>query len=677
MAYRIRYPCFICDAVLIPRAMVRIDREEDALKREIARTRRDAGNRQPLDINDRTRLCNNCNISIVNEIDILQQDPQCLRLNVLTQTSSQTCLLRECNNNYNLQRLSVSCRVNIYLKRDIYVSENTKSCPEHLDAEGNLLQPLLETLRFINRPYVLKGTPLKNFLQELRNVANNIAVSRFDNENNFSDEEFSSMSPITKEQFRELFTYCDPVIQTNGFLYVTKKHLLTFLCKMRQGLSDDFLTTMFGYKSRQNTSSIIATVRKSLCLRFVPSNIGVDAITRNQYIERHVTEFSNQLYNIEPQVPRAIAFIDGTYLEVEKSSNFEAQRLSYSMHKNYNLLKPSITVAPDGYILDIHGPYFSDHHNNDAAILNHQLQRDGEQFRRWFEENDIIILDRGYRDSAPLLEQLGITMRSPPCLQRNQRQLTTEQANEARLITKSRWIVEIINGHLKSIFKFFDHRISVIHAINLSDFLKIAGAILNRYKGPIYMENADINLANQLLERAQRVNVMQARVEAENLRDRGGRWTRLNHNHFQDFPRLDLDYLRDLTVGVYQVRLAPGYIQDKILRDQNEEIQFDELVNAPGLLRARIYSRFTRSVRHQLWIEYRVNFADNENNNNVINNPPIISYYCTCKSGARTLGTCAHIASVIWFLGYARNRENVHYPSTALLENVQNARNPN
>lgn len=132
---------------------------------------------------------------------MLQQDPDCLRLNVLTQTSSQTCLLRECNNGNNLQRLNIACRVNIYLKRGIYVSENAKSCPEHLDAEGNLLQVVLEGLRFVNRPYIIKGTQLKYFLQQLRNVANNIAVSRFDNENNFSVSEFSSMSPIKKINF--------------------------------------------------------------------------------------------------------------------------------------------------------------------------------------------------------------------------------------------------------------------------------------------------------------------------------------------------------------------------------------------------------------------------------------------------------------------------------------------
>lgn len=40
------------------------------------------------------------------------------------------------------------------------------------------------------------------------------------------------------------------------------------------------------------------------------------------------------------------------------------------------------------------------------------------------------------------------------------------------------------------------------------------------------MKNADTNLASELLQRAQQVNVMQARVETENLRDRAGRWAR-------------------------------------------------------------------------------------------------------------------------------------------------------
>jgi len=48
-----------------------------------------------------------------------------------------------------------------------------------------------------------------------------------------------------------------------------------------------------------------------------------------------------------------------------------------------------------------------------------------------------------------------------------------------------------------------------------------------------------------------------------------------------------------------------------------------------------------------------------------------------CKSGARTLGTCSHVAAVIWFLRWARNQQNVWYPSTQVLESVLDASNLN
>lgn len=67
---------------------------------------------------------------------------------------------------------------------------------------------------------------------------------------------------------------------------------------------------------------VISTVRKSLMNRFVPQNIGLNAITREQYIQQHVTEFANILYNEEENVTKVIACIDGTYSYIEKSSNF-------------------------------------------------------------------------------------------------------------------------------------------------------------------------------------------------------------------------------------------------------------------------------------------------------------------------------------------------------------------
>lgn len=54
---------------------------------------------------------------------------------------------------------------------------------------------------------------------------------------------------------------------------------------------------------------------------------------------------------------------------------------------------------------------------------------------------------------------------------------------------------------------------------------------------------------------------------------------------------------------------------------------------------------------------------------------PIQGRYCTCKSGARTVDTCAHIASVMWFMGYARHQANIRYPSTRLIESIHDAAN--
>ena len=165
------------------------------------------------------------------------------------------------------------------------------------------------------------------------------------------------------------------------------------------------------------------------------SNIGPQSITRQQFIEQHVTEFANELYNPQPEERRVIAVIDSTY--IYKSTNFRVLRQSYWLHKNRHLLKPILIVAPTGYILDIFGPYFSDARNNDAEVLREEFERDAGILANWFQNGDIILVDRGYRDAIPLLQRHGIDHRMPALTQPGQRQLQTEDANNSRIVTKS------------------------------------------------------------------------------------------------------------------------------------------------------------------------------------------------------------------------------------------------
>ena len=139
--------------------------------------------------------------------------------------------------------------------------------------------------------------------------------------------------------------------------------------------------------------------------------------------------------NNTPEVQKAIAIIDSTYALIDKSSNFQTSRQPHLVHKGRHLLKPTQTIALDGYLLVSFGPYFTDARNNDAAILEDQFNRDAEAMRECFQNGDIFFVDRGYRDCVPFLEQLGIEIRMPAPLERGQSQLTTEDANQSRIVT--------------------------------------------------------------------------------------------------------------------------------------------------------------------------------------------------------------------------------------------------
>lgn len=67
---------------------------------------------------------------------------------------------------------------------------------------------------------------------------------------------------------------------------------------------------------------------------------------------------------------------------------------TYSLHKYKNLLKPFLLVTPDGYIVDCFGPYKAT--TSDADIMKSLFSNS--PLRQYFQNNDIFILDRGFRD---------------------------------------------------------------------------------------------------------------------------------------------------------------------------------------------------------------------------------------------------------------------------------------
>lgn len=135
-----------------------------------------------------------------------------------------------------------------------------------------------------------------------------------------------------------------------------------------------------------------------------------------------------------------------------------------------------------------------------------------------------------------------------------------------------------------------------------------------------------------------KVNSLKAYVEEAHLERRSATWSKVTEAQLEEFPRLTDEQLRELTLGVYQLKLSPFYIQEHLSGECDIFVHHEH----QNLLRVKIQSRHTTSKQYLLWIEF--------------NNTDIVAWYCKCRAGARVVGVCAHIAAVVWYLGYARYR---------------------
>ena len=101
---------------------------------------------------------------------------------------------------------------------------------------------------------------------------------------------------------------------------------------------------MFHLEDKRSVSSVIHSVRKAMMTDFVQKYLGFHHINRQTVIDHHTTTIAKKLLLSTPN--QLVLVIDSTYLYVQKSTNNEFQRRSYSLHKHRNLVK----VIPRSYL---------------------------------------------------------------------------------------------------------------------------------------------------------------------------------------------------------------------------------------------------------------------------------------------------------------------------------------
>ncbi|XP_062613816.1 uncharacterized protein LOC134275563 [Saccostrea cucullata] len=490
----------------------------------------------------------------------------------------------------------------------------------------------------------LSSGELSDYLSQCRELLLKSESTRvdFDNES-LNDEDYMNLTGINKQDFEAL---CSQIHGLRQKKYSKKTVIGILLTKLRTGLSSTVLKTIFNIKKSKCVCQIVKRARTVLMDQFVPKYMGLNHITRDEIISKHTTIFARELL-ASGDDDTAILLVDGTYIYIEKSAKYSFQRRSFSMYKGRPLVKPMMFVASDGYIVDILGPYLADGKNNDANILNKTLLKD-DALLNWLKEDDIFVLDRGFRDSLDVIESVGLRSESPYFLGKGEKQHSLFEANTSRLVTKIRWAVESANGRLKR-WKFLANVVTNTQIPFIGDYVRIVGSLINAFRPSLASDSDDhLEISRKMLEKSKITTnpLKDLFINSSGKRILSNKMSKIDAaDAVPDFPKLSENYLRSLTFGIYQIKQASSYSREHLDEEGGYEIFVTKTMS--NILQAKIQSRHVSSKSYYLWIQFDA--SDEED--------PIKYWYCQCKSGARLVGSCAHVASVLWYIGVQRHAD--------------------
>ncbi|CAF1659052.1 unnamed protein product [Adineta ricciae] len=535
----------------------------------------------------------------------------------------RSCIVCGEKNANNRTRLDDYNRNMLFMKKGVYVSPGARCCGDHFYQDELSYEAIHQIVPYTSEFVWFNSNEIQKMMNDFRTLLQCQRGLDFDNNASLGDEAYYNITGLQKDQFNDLLNQLQSM--RNSKLRSARVALAVFLAKFRLGLSNRVLATIFCLKDKRTISKLINQVRQALKTDFVPHHIGFNHIDRQSVIDHHQTAVATAL--LATNSNQLCVVMDGTYLPIQKSSNHPFQRRTYSMHKHKNLVKPMIITATDGYILSVFGPFLADGHNNDASIIKHIMRNDDQGITSWLHDDDIIIVDRGFRDAVSAMEELGLCVEIPAFL-KGKRQFSTQEANRTRAITKNRWIIESVNEKIKE-WNYFNH----LHNSSLQylpDDLDIVCALHNAFRQPIMKDPMNgIELAKIMLEQIEKENELEKLLMqiSDDKKHTGGR--------------------------NYQIKQSKSYINEHLqpsFLDENELEFIVELCNQhTDLLRVRFHSRHSNTKHHTATVQ----FDDNQDQ-------PIQAWYCTCASGSRTVGCCVHITAILWHMGVNRGEVNVN-----------------
>lgn len=592
--------------------------------------------------------------------------------------SSTKCSFPSCSTEIGLRRMPMVLRAKILKDKRIFIAAAGKVCLVHIEENawavvencqllhsftGSHIEEMVDLLRKSqSRGHVIEGTEyLTSVYVKLKLIVIILLLSTDTLKRSAHDVQRDT--GLTVDQYNDLLQCLPSLKKSYSNPKAAADSLYCYLMKMRTAQPNEDIARYFGV-SQTTIYRRYRIVRECFEKDFVSNHINY--LQTHEQLAEHTTA-ACRILHCENDIDRAAMICDGTYIYTHKSKNFEFQKKTYTDQKKRNFVKIMMCVGCDGFIFFALGPYPAS--LNDAKIL--QTIFDASNTFNNLRPNDIFILDRGFRDCVNFVREKNMVVKMPNLIQRtkniNKKQLTTYEANQSRLVTAVRFVVETRNGHMKTVWKIFDMVWGTVPLQHLMVDFRICGAILNKYHRT-FQANAGIaeEIANRMLDRLNVPNTLTSFVNKAPFQRAFNQFVQFNA--FQELPTLHIRDLIWVSLGRYQINNAASYCQQHCKQNNSEFMIFqapndvckeylEKFITqgkSPILLMARLKSRYSSAKKHDAYV-----LIDKKGEKD----DSVLEYCCSCYIGLRTIGCCSHVMCIIYFALCIKVEENLHMPA--------------
>lgn len=446
---------------------------------------------------------------------------------------------------------------------------------------------------------------------------------------------------LNNNQFQQVLQTVMPMMRPSFRNPETQKlALYIYLLKLRTNHTLAQIAPHFNL-SEWTVGSWVKKMRKIVHKALVPEYLY--NVTRAELL-RNTTALSRKIYEVDDA--RVVVTFDATYVFTVKSSNYEFQKKSYSKQFARNLVKFMLCVTTNGLIAAAYGPFEAK--ENDATILDKILHEQGNIFQK-LRAGDVVVVDRGFRDVSLALRNRGFIVKVPKGIKKKtNNKLTRNETNESRLVTKTRFVIEVRNSHIKNIWKSLNG--TKIHQSipYLKMDFQVATALVNAFCRKIVSDVHEPNIGDLMLSRRVHQNILSSIVH--NIPDKVFRDVQNLSLH----PKYTYAELKKISFGSYQIRLAGSYCQAHVKMNNNafvvkvcDQVKLCKQYcgklltrqSKPLLLSLKLQSRFSSGKTHKPYV--LLDFVNGKF--------AVKAYCCSCRHGCRTIGCCSHVMVLIWF----------------------------